>query len=118
MRMCIRRMFMQMYKCLCEYSRKPELKTHKMSLLSLSLSLCPKGSMYPNSIHLSLKVVSILVLWGQSIYYLGTWILWVCVCLGRLGRRDGLMKQSSCLGIDSKGSGTYKGAFKASLRGF
>ena len=32
--------------------------------------------MYPNSIYLSLKVVSILVLWGQSIYYLGTWILW------------------------------------------
>ena len=39
----------------------------------------PKGSMYPNSIYLSLKVVSVLVLlelWGQSIYYLGTWILW------------------------------------------
>ena len=32
--------------------------------------------MYPNSIYLSLKVVSILVLWGQSIYYLDTWILW------------------------------------------
>ena len=39
----------------------------------------PKGSMYPNSIYLSLKVVSILVLWGQGMYYLGTWILWVCV---------------------------------------
>ena len=36
----------------------------------------PKGSMYPNSIYLSLKVVSILVVWGQSIYSLGTWILW------------------------------------------
>ena len=32
--------------------------------------------MYPNSIYLSLKVVSILLLWGQTIYYLGTWILW------------------------------------------
>ena len=36
--------------------------------------------MYPNSIYLSLKVVSILLLWGQSIYYLGTWILWGCSC--------------------------------------
>ena len=40
------------------------------------ISYKPKGSMYPNSIYLSLKVVSILVLWGQSIYCLGTWILW------------------------------------------
>ena len=44
--------------------------------------------MYPNSIHLSLKVVSILVLWGQSIYYLGTWILWECLgCTSGLRRR-------------------------------
>ena len=35
----------------------------------------PKGSMYPNSRYLGLKVVAILVLWGQSIYYLGTWTL-------------------------------------------
>ena len=30
--------------------------------------------MHPNSIYLSLTVVSIFVLWG---HYLGTWILWV-----------------------------------------
>ena len=42
----------------------------------LAMQHNPKGSMYPNSINLSLKVVSILLLWGQSIYYLGTWILW------------------------------------------
>ena len=33
----------------------------------LGRSTYPKGFMYPNSIYLSLKVVSILVLWGQSI---------------------------------------------------
>ena len=33
----------------------------KKSLLGLK----PKGSMYPNSIYLSLKVVSILVLWAK-----------------------------------------------------
>ena len=31
--------------------------------------------MCPNSIHVGLKVVPIWVLWGQSIYYLGTWAL-------------------------------------------
>ena len=34
-----------------------------------------EGSMYPNSIYFGLKVVPISVLWGQSIYYLGTWTL-------------------------------------------
>ena len=38
----------------------------------------PKDPCNPKSIYLSLKVVSILVLWGQSIYYLATWILWAC----------------------------------------
>ena len=33
-----------------------------------------KKSMYPKSIYFGLKVVSIQALWGQCIYYLGTWI--------------------------------------------
>ena len=32
----------------------------------------PEGSMCPNSVYLGLEVVLFLVLWGQSIYYLGT----------------------------------------------
>ena len=35
----------------------------------------PEESMYPNSIYFGLKLVSIWVLWGQSIYYVGTWTL-------------------------------------------
>ena len=35
----------------------------------------PKGSMYPNSRYFGLKVVPIWVLWGQRLYYLGTWSL-------------------------------------------
>ena len=35
----------------------------------------PEGSMYPNSIYFDLKVVPIKVLWGQSIYYVGTWTI-------------------------------------------
>ena len=37
--------------------------------------------MYPNSIYFGLKVVPIQVLWGQSIYYLGTWTLRVIIAL-------------------------------------
>ena len=35
----------------------------------------PYGSMYPNKRYIGLKVVPIWVLWGQSIYCLGTWTL-------------------------------------------
>ena len=34
--------------------------------------------MYSYSIYIGLKVVPIQVLWGQSIYYLGTWTLRDC----------------------------------------
>ena len=41
----------------------------------LLLLMIPQGSMYPNSGYFDRKVVPIWVLWGQSIYYLGTWTL-------------------------------------------
>ena len=52
--------------------------------------LKPKGSMCPNSRYLGLKVVPILVVWGQSIYYLGTWILW-----GRKNRENVVIASAS-----------------------
>ena len=37
--------------------------------------------MYPKSIYFGLNVVPIQVLWGQSIYYLGTWTVRVRVSM-------------------------------------
>ena len=49
------------------------------------------GSMYPNSIYFGPKVPTQRLLWVQSIYYLGTWTLWVMPSNGftwpQLGQR-------------------------------
>ena len=44
--------------------------------------------MYPNSIYFSLKVAPLSVIWGQSIYYLGTWTFRVCFAVPRDGARN------------------------------